>query len=59
MEVGAGIGNLTAEIAKRVRRVIAFEIDQRFRFLLKKLPKNVEVRYENAWDFVQLHGKFK
>lgn len=59
LEIGAGIGNLTAEIAKRAGRVIAFEIDKRFKPFLVKLPKNVEVRYENAWNYVQLHGKFK
>lgn len=59
LEVGAGIGNLTAEIAKKAGRVIAFEIDRRFRTFLDKLPKNVEVHFENAWKFVQLHGKFK
>jgi 16S rRNA (adenine1518-N6/adenine1519-N6)-dimethyltransferase len=59
LEVGAGIGNLTAEIAKHAGRVIAFEIDTRFRPFLDKLPANVEVRYENAWDYVQIHGKYR
>jgi 16S rRNA (adenine1518-N6/adenine1519-N6)-dimethyltransferase len=59
LEVGAGVGNLTAEIANRAKRVIAFEIDTRFKPFLDKLPQNVEVHYENAWNYVQLHGKFK
>lgn len=59
LEVGAGTGNLTAEIAKKAGRVIAFEIDKRFKPFLEKLPKNVEIHYENAWDYVQLHGKWK
>lgn len=59
LEVGAGVGNLTSELAKKAGRVIAFEIDPRFKPILSKLPKNVEVHFENAWKFVQLHGKFK
>lgn len=59
LEVGAGTGNLTREIAKRAGRVIAFEVDYRFKPFLSRLPKNVEVRYENAWNYVRLHGKFR
>jgi len=59
LEIGAGVGNLTFELAKHAGRVISFEIDKRFKPFLKSLPKNVELRYENAWDYVQLHGKFR
>ncbi len=59
LEVGAGTGNLTKEISKYAGKVIAFEIDKRFKQFLNSLPQNVEVHYENAWDFVQLHGKFR
>ena len=59
LEVGAGIGNLTAEIAKKARKVIAFEADKRFKPFLSSFPKNVEVYYENAWEYVQLRGKRK
>lgn len=59
LEVGAGVGNLTAEIAMRAGKVIAFEIDERFKPFLDKLPENVEVHWENAWNYVQLHGKWK
>lgn len=59
LEVGAGIGNLTNEIAKKAGKVIAFELDPRFKSFLSKSPQNVEVRYEDAWDFIQLHGKFR
>lgn len=59
LEIGAGTGNLTKEIAKKAGKVIAFEIDTRFKPILDKLPSNVEIHYENAWDFVQLQGKFK
>jgi len=59
LEIGAGVGNLTEEIAKKAKKVITFEIDSRFKSFLSKLPKNVEVHYENAWDYVQMHGKFR
>lgn len=59
LEIGAGPGNLTTELAKRVKKVIAFEIDPRFKPFLSKLPKNVDIHYENAWDYVQMHGKFR
>lgn len=59
LEVGAGTGNLTREIAKYAGRVISFEIDDRFKLFLKDLPKNVDIRHENAWNYVQLHGKWR
>ena len=59
LEIGAGTGNLTKKIAKRAGRVIAFEIDKKFKPFLSRLPKNSKVHYENAWKYVQLHGKFK
>lgn len=59
LEVGAGVGNLTSELAKRAKRVIAFEIDPRFKPFLSRLQKNVEVHFENAWEYVQLHGKWR
>lgn len=59
LEVGAGTGNLTAELAKYAGKVIAFEIDSRFKPILSQLPKNVDMRYENAWEYIQLHGKFR
>lgn len=58
LEIGAGIGNLTSELAKKANRVIAFEIDESFKPLLSKLPKNVDVHYEDAWNYVQMHGKW-
>jgi len=59
LEIGAGTGNLTSELAQKARKVIAFEIDTRFKSFLSKLPKNVEVYYENAWEYVQMHGKWR
>lgn len=57
LEIGAGTGNLTGELAKKTGKVIAFEIDPRFKSFLSKLPKNVDLHFESAWDFVQMHGK--
>lgn len=58
LEVGAGTGVLTKELAKKAKKIIAFEIDPRFKPILNDLPKNVDIRYENAWEYIQLHGKF-
>lgn len=58
LEVGAGTGNLTKLIAAKAGRVIAFEIDERYSSVLSNLPENIELHFENAWDYIQLHGKF-
>jgi len=52
-EIGAGTGNLTQKLAKKALRVIAFEIDKRFKPILSTLPSNVEVHIEDAWNFLQ------
>lgn len=57
LEIGAGFGYLTREIAKKAGKVIAFEIDKRFKPVLSDLPGNIDLRYEDAWGYVQLHGK--
>jgi 16S rRNA (adenine1518-N6/adenine1519-N6)-dimethyltransferase len=59
LEIGAGTGNLTCEIAKQAGKVITFEIDKRFKPILNQLPDNVEIHYKDAWNYVQLHGKLK
>lgn len=59
LEIGAGTGLLTKELAKKAGKVIAFEIDPRFKIILAKLPQNVELHYEDAWNYIQLHGKFR
>lgn len=57
LEIGAGTGTVTREIAKKVSKVLAIEIDESFRGELKKLPKNVEVIFGNALEL--LEGKLK
>lgn len=57
LEIGAGLGNVTSKLSKKAGKVIAFEIDQRFKPILSNLPANVDLRYEDAWEYVKLHGK--
>lgn len=59
LEIGAGVGNLTSLLAENAGRVIAFEIDKRYKPFLDKLLGNVEMHYENAWEYIQLHGKYR
>lgn len=49
MEVGAGLGIVTRELAKRAKEVIAIEIDEQFKLILDELPNNVEVVYGDAY----------
>jgi 16S rRNA (adenine1518-N6/adenine1519-N6)-dimethyltransferase len=51
IEIGAGNGNLTEEIAKKAGKILAFEIDERFREPLNKLKEkysNIKIIYENS-----------
>jgi 16S rRNA (adenine1518-N6/adenine1519-N6)-dimethyltransferase len=49
LEVGAGLGILTWELAARSRRVVAYESDQRLaEYLRPDLPANVELRAVDA-----------
>lgn len=51
LEIGAGPGNLTARIAERARKVIAIEIDPKFKSYLDAVQAehpNVEVVYGDA-----------
>ena len=51
LEIGPGPGNLTEGMAKRARKVVAVEIDQRFKPLLDDVQithPNVEVIYKDA-----------
>src|SRR5258708_16524722 len=59
LEIGAGTGNLTKEIAKKVDHVIAFEIDEQFKSTLNSLPRNVELHIESASNYVELNGKWR
>ena len=50
LEIGAGAGTLTEELAKIAKRVIAYEIDERLKNLLEErlsVFKNVEIIFED------------
>lgn len=49
LEVGPGLGFLTQELASKAREVLAIEIDERFKPYLSILPKNVEIKYGDAY----------
>lgn len=59
LEVGAGTGNLTKELAKKAGKVIAVEIDPQFKLDLDKMPGNVKVRIEDAHLTAAGGGKFR
>jgi len=53
LEIGAGYGNLTEEIAKKGCDVVAYEIDERFKEKLEELTKkhkNLSVVFKNALE---------
>ena len=54
IEIGAGTGNLTFELAKNGCKVLAFEIDEKFDKFLEKIKNkynNLEIIYGNALDY--------
>jgi len=62
LEIGPGIGNLTKELAKRVKKVIAIEKDQRMVKILKETLrdfKNVGVVQEDIRKLEFSNSKFK
>lgn len=52
LEIGAGTGVVTKEIAKKAGKVLAVEVDKKFAGLLKKMPDNVEIIFGNALDIL-------
>lgn len=58
VEIGAGKGVITEEIAKKAARVWAIEIDKGFKKDLARLPGNVEVIYEDALKVLTRKLKF-
>ena len=53
IEIGAGTGNITKALAENVKKVIALELDERFKPILQALPANVEIRYEDGIEFLK------
>lgn len=52
-EIGSGIGILTEEIAKKAKKVISFEIDERFKPLLTERLKNYDNIEMISMDFLK------
>jgi 16S rRNA (adenine1518-N6/adenine1519-N6)-dimethyltransferase len=62
LEIGAGRGELTVDLAKRVKRVIAVELDRRLCEILKERLKdldNVEIVCEDILRYKIPKGKLK
>ncbi len=59
LEIGAGFGNITQEIAKQAKKVITFEIDKRFTSFLHSLSDNVDLHMQDAWKYIQVNDKFR
>ncbi|MBU3907559.1 MAG: methyltransferase [Nanoarchaeota archaeon] len=56
IEIGAGTGILTKELAKHCKEVLAFEIDKRFKDSLDQIKKenknnNLKIIYDNALNY--------
>ncbi len=54
IEIGAGEGILTEEIAKRAKEIIVFEVDKRYSKkldLLVKKYKNLKIIYDDAFNY--------
>ncbi|MEM3116614.1 MAG: rRNA adenine N-6-methyltransferase family protein [Candidatus Pacearchaeota archaeon] len=54
IEIGAGGGNLTSELIKKAGKVLAFEIDKKYKKKLNHLEKNnknLQIIYGNAIDY--------
>lgn len=58
LEIGAGKGIVTREIAKKAGQVLAVELDESFKSDLAKLPKNVKIIFGNALDVLETKPKF-
>jgi len=58
LEIGPGKGILTRELAKKVKKVVAVEIDLNLKIFLGNLPHNVEVVFMNIIDFLPLRKWF-
>ncbi|MCL5091143.1 MAG: hypothetical protein M1514_03985 [Patescibacteria group bacterium] len=58
LEIGAGTGILTRELAKKAGKIVALEIDKTFKNELSKMPGNVEVIFINALVYLNKPAKF-
>src|SRR3990172_6021970 len=58
LEIGPGTGNITEPLAKLAKKVIAVEIDDRFKESLEKMPENVQVVFQDVLDYLKQPGEF-
>lgn len=59
LEIGAGVGFLTEELAKKAKKVIAFEIDLRFKNILLQIQGPVKFIFEEAYHYLNTGGRQK
>jgi 16S rRNA (adenine1518-N6/adenine1519-N6)-dimethyltransferase len=59
LEIGAGVGFLTEEIAKKAKKVISFEVDVRFKNILLQIQGPVKFIFEEAYHYLNSSGRQK
>lgn len=52
LEIGPGKGAITKELAKKAKKVIAVELDETLKNLLKDLPDTIEIIYGNTLGLI-------
>ncbi len=58
MEIGPGLGILTLDLASKIRKVIAIELDEQLKPVLESMPENVEVIFGNALEILPRQNDF-
>ncbi len=58
VEIGPGLGILTLDLASKIKKVIAVEIDEQLKPVLESLPKNVELIFGNALEILPTRNDF-
>ena len=53
LEIGAGLGFITKELAQKAEKVIAVEIDKRFRSYLFNFPRNIVFVFDNIFNLLK------
>ena len=53
LEIGPGTGELTKELVKKVSKVIAVEIDKKFKKILDNIKGNVEIIFDDAKKYLK------
>ncbi len=58
VEIGPGLGILTLDLASKIKKVIAIEIDEQLKPVLESMPKNVELIFGNALEILPTRNDF-